>query len=97
MTVSADANTFSFGSGESMTTYKLDGSVSTTDTPRGEVAVKAAWQGDRVVVETTNPGPNGPVVTTVAWYMDGDALVRELNAPGPDGTTISRRTYYKRS
>ena len=97
MTVTADASTFSFGSGESMTTYRLDGSVSTTDTPRGEVAVKASWQGDRVVVETTNPGANGPVVTKVAWYMDGDALVRESTIPGPDGQTISRKTYYKRS
>ncbi len=97
MTVTADAGTFSFGSGESMMTYRLDGSVSTTDTPRGEVAVKASWQGDRVVVETTNPGANGPVVTKVAWYMDGDALVRESTIPGPDGQTISRKTYYKRS
>jgi hypothetical protein len=95
--VTADANTFSFGSGESMTTYKLDGSVSTTDTPRGEVAVKASWQGDRVIVEQTNPGANGPVKTTTAWYMDGDALVRETTLPaGPDGQTMTRKTYYKR-
>jgi hypothetical protein len=98
MTVSADATTFSFGSGESMTTYRLDGSISTTDTPRGEVSVKAAWQGDRVIVETTNPGANGPVKTTTAWYMDGDALVRETTIPaGPDGQTMTRKTYYKRS
>lgn len=97
MMVTADANTFSFGSGESMTTYKLDGSVSTTDTPRGEVAVKASWQGDRVIVEQTNPGANGPVKTTTAWYLDGDALVREIAIPtGPDGQTTTRKTYYKR-
>jgi hypothetical protein len=97
MTVSVDANTFSFGSGEALTTYKLDGSVSTTDTPRGEVAVKASWQGDRVVVEQTNPGANGPVKTITAWYMDGDALVRETTLPaGPDGQPMTRKTYYKR-
>ena len=50
-----------------------------------------------MVVETTNPGANGPIVTKVAWYMDGDALVRESTIPGPDGQTISRKTYYKRS
>ena len=97
MSITADANTFSVTSGDTTTTYRLDGNSATIDTPRGQATVKAAWQGDRVVIETTNQGPEGPLVTTATWYLDGDALVRETSVPGPNGESISRKTYFKRS
>jgi hypothetical protein len=97
MSITADANTFTVGSGETTTTYRLDGTPTTTETPRGQATVKAAWQGDRVVIETTTQGPQGPLVSTATWYLEGDALVRETSAPGPDGQAISRKTYFKRS
>ena len=98
MSITADANTFTVTSGETTTNYRLDGQSATISTPRGgQATVKASWQGDRVVIETTNQGPEGPLVTTATWYMEGDALVRETNAPGPNGESISRKTYFKRS
>ncbi|HYN07689.1 MAG TPA: hypothetical protein VES67_09885 [Vicinamibacterales bacterium] len=96
MSITADANTFTVGSGETTTTYRLDGTATTNETPRGQVTVKASWQGDRVVIETTNQGPSGPMVSTATWYLEGDALVRETSAPGPNGEAILRKTYFKR-
>ncbi|HEX7778808.1 MAG TPA: hypothetical protein VF424_06200, partial [Vicinamibacterales bacterium] len=78
-------------------TYRLDGTATMTETPRGQAIVKAAWQGDRVVIETTTQGPEGSLVSTATWYLEGDALVRETSALGPDGQAISRKTYFKRS
>ena len=66
MTLSLDANSFTVGSGEISTGYKLDGSVTTTDTERGQIATKAAWKGDHIVIETTAPGPNGSITTTTS-------------------------------
>ena len=98
MSITADANTFTVTSGETTTTYRLDGQPATISTARGgQATVKASWQGDHVVIETTNQGPEGPLVTTATWYMDGDALVRETSAPGPNGESFSRKTYFKRS
>ncbi len=96
MTVSADNNTFTIAAGETTTTYHLDGSPQTNDTPRGQVTTKASWKGDRVVIETTSPGANGPLSSTATWYMDGDALVRENSSTGPNGEPVTRKTYYKR-
>lgn len=96
MSITADANTFTVGSGEMTTTYRLDGTPTTTETPRGQSTAKASWQGDRIVIETTNQGPNGPMVSTATWYLEGDALVRETSAPGPNGEAIARKTYFKR-
>jgi hypothetical protein len=96
MNITADANTFTVGTGETITTYRLDGTPTTTETPRGQSTARAAWQGDRIVIETTTQGPNGPLVSTATWYLEGDALVRETSAPGPNGESISRKTYFKR-
>jgi hypothetical protein len=96
MNITADASTFSIGSGETIRTYRLDGTTATEETPRGQSTVKASWQGDKVVIETTSQGPNGPLVTTATWYLEGDALVRETSAPGPTGEAVTRKTYFKR-
>ena len=96
-TISLDANTFTIATAETSTAYKLDGSATTTETPRGNVTVKAGWKDDRIVIETTAPGPAGPMVSTTSWYLDGAALVREISVTGADGQPIVRKLYYKRS
>ena len=97
MTLSLDATSFTVGSGEISTGYKLDGSVTTTDTERGQIATKAAWKGDHIVIETTAPGPNGSITTTTSWYLEGESLVRETSRPGPDGQPIAAKAFFKRS
>ena len=89
--------TFTIATAETSTAYKLDGSATTTETPRGNVTVKAGWKDDRIVIETTAPGPAGPMVSTTSWYLDGAALVRETSVTGADGQPIVRKLYYKRS
>jgi hypothetical protein len=97
MTLSLDANAFTVGSGEISTAYKLDGSVTTTDTERGQITTKAAWKGDHIVIETTAPGPNGSITTTTSWYLEGESLVRETSRPGADGQPIVAKAFFKRS
>lgn len=97
MTIAMDANSFTMGAGETTTVYRLDGSTSTIQTPRGEATAKAAWNGDKLVIETSTPGQNGPMVTLATWYLEGDALVRETTTPMPDGQAVTRKTYYKKA
>jgi hypothetical protein len=97
MTIALEADTFSVSSGTNVTTYRLDGSPTTTETPGGQITAKASWKGDRIVIETTGPGPNGPIATTATWYIEGESLVRETSLPGPDGELMTRKTYYKRA
>ena len=97
MSVTMDANSFTLVNGATTTTYKLDGSVTNIENPRGTVTAKAAWQGDKIAIETTSEGPNGAIVTHAFWYLEGDYLVRENKSTSPDGQEIVRRTYYKRS
>jgi hypothetical protein len=97
MTLSIDASTFTIGAGENNTVYRLDGTSTTTQTPRGDVVSKANWKGDKLVIETTAPGMNGPIVTTTTWYLDGQSLVRETSSPGPTGEAVVRKTIYKKS
>ena len=94
--IAMDAGSFKIGSGENVTTYKTDGSVQTITTARGEVKAKAAWKGDKLVIETTSEGPNGPLTSTNTWYLEGESLVRETNSTTPDGQTIARKTFFKK-
>ena len=94
--LSLDANTFTVAQGETSTVYRLDGSPTVTDTAIGRATAKAAWKGDKLVIETVTDGANGQISTTVSWYRDGDWLVRETAVPGADGSTTSRKTYFKR-
>ena len=96
MSVAVDAKTFAITTGETVTSYPLDGSVKDMSNEVRAASAKAAWKGDKVVIETTTQGPNGPVVTTASWYLEGEWLVRENTSNGPDGTPVSRKTYYKR-
>jgi hypothetical protein len=94
VSITMDASTFAVGGAS----YRLDGSVTTIETPRGTTTAKAAWSGDKLVIETTSQGPNGPLVSKATWYLEGESLVRETSLPAPDGADpIVRKTYYKKS
>ena len=92
-TIVLDTTSFTVGP----TTYKLDGSITTMQGPRGDITAKAAWKGDKLVIETTSPGSEGPVVTTTTWYREGESLVRETSTPGLDGQPIVRKTFFKKA
>jgi hypothetical protein len=91
--IALDANAFSIGT----TAYKLDGSVTTIPGPRGDITAKAAWQGDKLVIESTAPtAAGGTSVSKTSWYLDGESLVRETSRTGPDGQPMVSKTYFKR-
>ena len=96
LSITVDARAFSIQTGENVTAYALDGSVKDMSTETRAASAKATWKGDKVVIETTAQGPNGPIVTTASWYLEGEWLVRENTSNGPDGNPVSRKTYYKR-
>ena len=95
-TIAIDAKSFTLTSGQNATVYALDGSVTDVSNARSKATAKAAWQGDKLVIETTAEGPNGPVVSQAAWYLDGEWLVRENSSTGADGTAVVRKTYFKK-
>jgi hypothetical protein len=95
--ITVDANTFTIVNGATTTAYKLDGSITNIENPMRKTTAKASWQGDKIAIETTAEGPNGPIVTHATWYLEGDSLVRENKSTGPDGQEVVRKTYYKRS
>jgi hypothetical protein len=97
MSVTMDAGTFTLVQGQSTTTYRTDGSVTTLDTETRRASAKASWQGDKLVVDTTTETPNGPMVTHATWYLEAEWLVRENKSTGPDGQDVIRKTYYKKS
>jgi hypothetical protein len=92
-TIALDTTSFTVGP----TTYRLDGTVTTMQGPRGDITAKAGWKGDKLVIETTSPGSEGPVVTTTTWYREGESLVRETSTPGLDGQPIVRKAYFKKA
>jgi hypothetical protein len=96
-TITLDSTTFTLAQGETTTAYKLDGTPTTISTPAGDATAKASWKGDRLVIDTTTPGPNGPIVTSVAWYLDGQSLVRETSVSAPNGELMTRKTFYKKA
>ena len=96
MGITVDAKTFSIQNGETVTSYPLDGSVKDMSNELRSASAKASWKGDKVVIETTTTGPNGPVITTASWYLEGEWLVRENTSTALDGSAVSRKTYYKK-
>ena len=92
-TIAFDSTSFTVGT----TSYKLDGATS-YESARGTVTAKTSWKSDKLVIEETAAGANGPVTTTTSWYFDGDNLVRERSTPAADGTAPRvNKTYFKRS
>ena len=94
--LTVDTKSFSIAQGQTTTTYPLDGSATELNTPRGKTVAKASWQGDKIAIETTVEGPNGPIVTHATWYLEGESLVRENTSTGADGQPVVRKTYYKK-
>ena len=96
--ISMNAGSFTIGSGETATTYKTDGSVNAITNAAGQsVQAKAAWKGDKLVIETTTETPNGPRSATNTWYLEGESLVRETASTTPDGQAVTRKTFFKKS
>jgi hypothetical protein len=93
MTVAFDSTSFSWGPN----TYKIGGTTSLPDKMRGgTVAFRATWKEDKMVVEEL-AAVDGPVVSTIAYYLEGQSLVREYSKPTSDGSAPRvSKTYYKR-
>ena len=94
--IAIDTKSFTLTQGQTSTVYALDGSSSDVSNARRTATAKAAWQGDKLVIETTAEGPNGPVMTQAAWYLEGESLVRENTSTGADGQAITVKTYFKK-
>ena len=90
-----DANTFTVGSGDNSRVYRLDGSPTILETPAGRSTSKAGWKEDKLVIDITLDGANGPVNSSVVWYLEGESLVRE-NHSNIGGQPSVRKTYFKR-
>jgi hypothetical protein len=97
LVIALDAATFTVGSGENRTAYRLDGSPVVTDTANGRVTAKASWSGDRLTIETTTDTANGQVSSITVWYLDAESLVRETHATSASGQPLVRKTYFKRA
>lgn len=83
--------------GAMATVYKLDGSEQTVTMGQGEAKVKAVWDGNTIVVETTRQGQNGVMTTKAVYAMEGDHLVIANTQPGRGGgEAMTRKTFYKK-
>lgn len=80
--------------GESEFTYRLDGVETVESNMLGDVKVRAAWQGDTLVVTKTRTlaGPDGPadVTSTESYSRRDDTLTIETRQPAPDGSHRSQ-------
>jgi hypothetical protein len=97
MTIKQTDTTFSItreGRQGAMTTdYKLDGSESEISMGRMTAKAKAMWDGDKIVVETTREGQNGPMTTKAIYSIDASGMLWVTNET-PNG---SRKVAYKKS
>lgn len=96
MSITLDTKTFAITQGETTTTYPLDGTALDVSNAARKASAKASWAGDKLSIETTADGPNGPVVTKATWYIEGEWLVKENSSTSADGTAVVRKTYYKK-
>ena len=93
MGVAIDASAFTVTQGETATIYKLDGSPVVVESGTRRSTSRAAWQGDKLVIQTTTEIDGNSRTSTTTWYLEGEHLVREAGS----GEGISRKTYYKRA
>ena len=57
-------------------TYKLDGSEQEVPMGQATAKVKAKWDGDKIVMETTRAGQDGtPTTTTATYSIDKDGVL----------------------
>jgi len=95
----ADALTIerTFNGNTNSTSYTLDGTEKEIQMMgRGgqptTAKAKAKWDGDKIVIETTREGQNGPVTTKAKYSLDGANLVVETETA--NGT---RKSVYKKT
>jgi hypothetical protein len=81
------------GGAPTTTTYKLDGSEQEVTMGQGTAKVKAKWDGDKIVMETTRAGQDGTPVTTTATYSLDAAGLLWVETKSPQGT--QKRAYKK--
>ena len=77
------------------TTYKLDGSEQEVPMGQATAKVKAKWDGDKIVIETTRAGQDGtPMTMTATYSLDKDGVLW-VETKGGMGT--QKRAYKKTS
>jgi hypothetical protein len=103
MTITQDATSITIertgGRGNAQPqTYKLDGSEQTVQMGQSEAKVKASWEGNTIVIETTVDRGNGPSTTKAVYSMEGDELVVATTRPGRGGgEPTTSKLYYKKA
>lgn len=70
------------------TTYKLDGTETVNKTQRGESKSTAKFDGAKLVIKTTQEGPNGAMETTQTWSLAGAELTITSTSARGDRTTV---------
>jgi hypothetical protein len=81
MTIKQTADSLSIeragrGGNPMTTTYKLDGSEQEIPMGPATAKVKAKWDGDKIVIETTRAGQDGtPVTATATYALDKDGVL----------------------
>lgn len=82
-----------FGGGGGDQSYTLDGKEVSTErqTPNGAVTIKttATQTGNKVIVTTVFPGPNGDMKSTTTYELSGDGKTVTVTRESTRGTTKS--------
>lgn len=99
MTIKQTADSLSIerqgrGGTPTTTVYKLDGSEQEVTMGQGTAKVKAKWDGDKIVIDSTRAGQDGaPVSSTATYQLDdkGQLWIENKTANG------SRKSVYKKT
>jgi hypothetical protein len=80
-------------------TYKLDGSEQSVQMGRGgEAKVKASWDGNTIVIETTRDFNGNTMTTKDVYSLEGGELVIASTRPGRGGgEPTTTKLYYKKA
>jgi hypothetical protein len=75
------------------TTYKLDGTEQEVPMGQATAKVKAKWDGDKIIIETTRAGQDGtPMTMTATYSLDKDGV---LWVETKGGMGAQKRAYKK--
>ena len=82
-----------FGGGGGDQSYTLDGKEVSTDrqTPNGTMTIKttASQSGNKVVISSVFPGPNGDIKSTTTYELSGDGKTLTVTRESTRGTSKS--------
>lgn len=82
-----------FGGGGGDQSYTLDGKEVSTDrqTPNGTMTIKttASQSGNKVVISSIFPGPNGDIKSTTTYELSGDGKTLTVTRESTRGTSKS--------